>query len=330
MPTISQLESEISRYKNSHVPQSFVTITQGLQQLITDTFNPSDINALKQLMVSCATAEPTWGLLLGLHLWQLDCTNSADFHNVWNCSRYAGIQSRFSRLNTTEHLVNSTTLYASVNGSSKAAQYITAGNAYRQQHRYAEAECAYLQGLDVCVDDPFLKFRLVDLWLMTYQHDRAKHMLSSLRSRFPYAVEMLFQHPVTNGAQGPAHQLPDLKAEDANYVWMVAADSIYTERYGERLAHSIATALQTIQKKSQLNLHVHVVNQPYKSTPVDVINRMNALLPINSTQRTLNLDVATDNQRSALFASERFIFLAEILAKYNKPMLVSDIDVECL
>ena len=72
------------------------------------------------------------------------------------------------------------------------------------------------------------------------------------------------------------------------------------------------------------------MNQPDKSTPVDVINRMNALLPINSTQRTLNLDAATDNQRSAVFASERFVFLAEILAKYNKPMLVSDIDVECL
>ena len=184
MPTITQLEFEISCYKNSHVPKSFVTITQVLQQLITDTFNPSDINALKQLMVSCATTEPTWGLLLGLHLWQLDCTNSADFHNVWNCSRYAGIQSRFSSLNATEYLANSTTLYTSVNGSSSAAQYITAGNAYRQLHRYSEAECTYLQGLDVCVDDPFLKFRLVDLWLMTYQHDRAKQLLSSLRSRF--------------------------------------------------------------------------------------------------------------------------------------------------
>ena len=330
MPTISHLENEISRYKNNHVPQSFVTITQGLQQLLTDTFNPSDSNALKQLMVSCATTEPIWGLLLGLHLWQLGCTNAADFHNVWNCSRYAGIQSRFSNLNATEHLANSTTLYASVNGSISAAQYITAGNAYRQLHRYSEAECTYLQGLDVCVDDPFLKFRLVDLWLMTYQHDRAKQLLSSLRSRFPYAVEMLFQHPVLDGTQGPADQLPDLKAEVANYIWLVAADPVYTERYGERLANSIATARQTIPELSQLYLHLHVVNQPDKPTPVDVINRMNALLPLISTQRTLNLDAATENQRSAVFASERFIFLAEILAKYNKPILVTDIDVECL
>lgn len=332
MPTISQLESEISRYKNNHAPQSFVTITQGLQQFSTDTFNPSESNALKQLLVSCATTEPIWGLLLGLHLWQLDCTSSADFHNVWNCSRYAGIQSRYSSLNATEHLANSTTLYASVNGSISAAQYIAAGNAYRQLHRYAEAECAYLHGLDVCVDDPFLKFRLVDLWLMTYQHDRAKNMLSSLRSSFPYAVEMLFQHPVPEGTQGPADQLPDLKAEDANYIWLVAADPVYTERYGERLAHSIAKARLTTGEQAQvhLHLHLHVLNQPDKPTPVDVINKMNVLLPINSTQRTLNLDAATDNQRSAVFASERFIFLAEILAKYNKPLLVSDIDVECL
>ncbi len=330
MPKVSQLESEISRYKNSHAPASFVTITQDLQQIITYTLNPSDGSSLKQLMLSCATTEPLWGLLLGLHLWQLGCTNAADFHNVWNCSRYAGIQSRYSSLSATEHLANSTTLYGSVKGSSNAAQYIAAGNAYRQLHRYAEAECAYLQGLDVCVDDPFLKFRLVDLWLMTYQHDRAKQLLSSLRTRFPYAVEMLFQHPVPDGTQGPAQQLPHLKAEDANYVWMVAADPVYTERYGERLANSIATARQAIREQSQLSLHVHVVNQPDKPTPVDVINKMNELLPINSTQRTLNLDAATDNQRSAVFASERFIFLAEILAKYNKPMLVSDIDVECL
>jgi len=57
---------------------------------------------------------------------------------------------------------------------------------------------------------------------------------------------------------------------------------------------------------------------------------MAEVLPINSTQRTLDLSAASDNQRKALFASERFIFLAEILAKYNKPLLVSDIDVECL
>jgi hypothetical protein len=330
MLTISQLESEISRYKNNHAPESFVTITQDLQQLSTYTFNPSDSNSLKQLLVSCATTEPIWGLLLGLHLWQLGCTKAADFHNVWNCSRYAGIQSRYSSRSATENLAYCASLYVSVKGSNNAAQFITAGNAYRQLHRYAEAERAYLQGLDVCVDDPFLKFRLVDLCLMTYQHDRAKQLLSSLRSRFPYAVEMLFHHPVPDEIQGPAHQLPDLKAEDANYVWLVAADPVYTERYGVRLANSIVTARQTMREQSQIYLHLHVVNQPDKPTPVDVINRMNAMLPISSTQRTLNLDAATDNQRSAVFASERFIFLAEILAKYNKPILVSDIDVECL
>ena len=329
MPTISQLESKISRYKNSQTPESFLTITQDLQQLSTYPFNPSDSNSLKQLLVSCATTEPIWGLLLGLHLWQLGCTNAADFHNVWNCSRYAGIQSRYSSRSATENLAYCASLYVSVKGSNNAARFIIAGNAYRQLHRYAEAECAYLQGLDVCVDDTFLKFRLVDLCLMTYQLDRAKQLLSSLRSRFPYAVEMLFHHPVTDEIQGPAHQLPDLKAE-ANYVWLVAADPVYTERYGERLANSIVTARQRLREHSQIYLHLHVVNQPDKPTPVDVINRMNAMLPIISTQRTLNLDAATDNQRSAVFASERFIFLAEILAKYNKPLLVSDIDVECL
>ena len=49
-----------------------------------------------------------------------------------------------------------------------------------------------------------------------------------------------------------------------------------------------------------------------------------------STERTVPLAGATANQRSALFASERFLFLAEMLAKYNKPLLVTDIDVECI
>ena len=298
--------------------------------LLDEKAYQSDEHAhLQRLMVGCAHAEPVWGLMIGLHLWQLGLRSANDFYNVLNCARYAGISSKYSKLRASEHLANSS-LYAGPNGRNNPAQFIITGNAYRQRHRYAEAECAYLEGLDVCVGDPFLKFRLVHLWLMTYQHTRAMQLLASLRSSFPYALEMLFEHTVTKGTVGPDQQMPDLKADGAHYVWMVSADPVYTARYGLRLAHSIAKTRQAMGEQVQLQLHVHVVNQPDKPTPVDVITRMGALLPISSTQRTLDLKAASDNQRSALFASERFIFLAEILAKYNKPLLVSDIDVECL
>lgn len=209
------------------------------------------------------------------------------------------------------------------------APFIIRGNALRQLHRHAEAESAYIEGLEACPEDPFLKFRLVDLWLMTYQHARAEQLLASLRIRYPSALELMFCLPVAENAAGPDNVLPELSADGAELVWLVAADPVYLQRYGLRLAEGIAQRAGNANA-GKVKLHVHGVTEPGKPLPVDVLGAMAGLLPLHVTQRELNLVGASPNQRKALFASERFLFLAEMLAKYQRPMLVTDIDVDPL
>ena len=117
-------------------------------------------------MVIAAKTEAVWGLLAGLTLWKSGGRSLADFTNVWMLSRYSGIQSKFSPYPAIEHLRR-----VEPWGSNQAgpALYVIRGNAYRQLHRYADAESAYLEGIEHFPADPFLKFRLVDLSLMTYQ-----------------------------------------------------------------------------------------------------------------------------------------------------------------
>lgn len=330
---LADVQAQITRYSAERDPQRHAVISQALSRLCADTATLDEGMqvALKQLMIQSGTIEPVWGLMAGLRLWQSGHHEPHDFSNVWNCARYAGIQSRYSALSAQTHLANVTSLYGGQNGLHHAgnpASFIIAGNACRQLHRYADAESAYLQGLDACPDNPFLKFRLVDLWLMTHQHDRARQMLASLRSRYPYAREMMFALPVADDAAGPQEVLPELSAVGRDYVWMVAADPLYVQRYGARLAQSIAARQPA--GESRVHLHLHVVNEPEQAAPAAALQAVAALLPAHVTQRSLDLSGASADQRSAVFASERFLFLAEMLAKYDKPMLVSDIDVECL
>lgn len=333
LDTLQDLSNQLQQYIKVPGTQLFATISQGVSQLhsavnwatpVRDTFD-----RLESLMVTAAHVEPVWALQAGLALWSAGRQQSHHFHNIWNCSRYAGIHSRYSPLKAEEHLSNIGTLYSSDQtdpASPSLARFIIRGNALRQLHRYDEAETAYLHGLDVYPDDPFLKFRLIDLWLMTYQYGRANELLTSLRARYPDALEMLFALPVPDTAIGPDKIMPALDADGADFVWLVAADPVYLQRYGLRLAQGIARQRgETIVK-----LHVHVVTEPDKPAPTDVLEAMARLIPLHVTQRQLDLSGASANQRKALFASERFLFLAEMLAKYQRPLLVSDIDVECL
>ncbi len=336
---LATLQAEIALYQTDRDPARYASISQSLTRLSVEerTQTTEQQQALEQLMVLSATIEPVWGLLAGLLRWESGCQRPHDFSNIWNCARYAGIQSRFSTLSAQTYLAHVETLYNRQQLPHHPAPFIITGNAYRQLQRYAEAETAYLQGLDTCIDDPFLKFRLIDLWLMTYQHNRAQQMLVSLRSRYPQALEMMFAMPVPDDVAGPVNLLPELNSGDSDIVWLVAADPVYLRRYGLPLAQSIAAQIKpegqagaSTPPPPPMHLHVHVVVEADKTAPTETLDAMAAWVPIHSTQRVLDLRSASANQRSALFASERFLFLAEMLTKYAKPMLVTDIDVECL
>ncbi len=288
--------------------------------------------ALEQLMVACVNVEPVWALQAGVCLWASGRQQPHDFLNLWNCARYAGIESRFSAFTAEQHLQHLATLYgADFEHGQNPAPFIIRGNALRQLHRYGEAESAYLEGLSTYPDNPFLKFRLVDLWLMTYQHARANDLLASLRSRYPYALEHLFALPAPETAQAPGEVFTGLDAQGAELVWLVAADPIYIQRYGLRLAQGIAALLNAAPDRPRIHLHVHGIVEAATPMPLDVLQAMAGVstrLSVHFTQREVNLQGATANQRKAFFASERFLFLHELLQKYSRPMLVTDIDVD--
>lgn len=328
VPTLQSLTADVARYAQAPADDLYPAIGQRIAQVSGQcrAWSEEEQAELEKLMVRSAKVEPIWGLLAGTCLWASGRHREQDFHNVWNCSRYAGIQSRFSRLSPQDHLRNLATVYEQANAT---AAHIISGNALRQLHTYAEAESAYLQGLERVPDSPFLKLRLVDQWLMTYQHARAAQLLASLRARFPFALEMMFTLPIPEDAAVPDNLFPHLDPGDAEHIWFVAADPVYIQRYGPRLAKSVA-AVASRAGNSGLRLHVHVPREADCPVPLPTLQAMAALVPVNITQRTLDLSRVTPNQRATIFACERFLFLAEMLAKYDRPMLLTDIDVECL
>jgi hypothetical protein len=329
MDTTRSLAADIVHYAQHQSVDLYQSIGQRIATLskVERTLSIEDQSELGNIMTYSVNIEPIWGLLAGICLWSNGCRKANGFLNVWNLARYAGIQSRFSKLSPQEHLDNSKNTYIKAN---KAAICIIEGNALRQLHKYADAESAYLQGLTFSPDNPFLKFRLVDLWLITYQHARANQMLASLKSRYLYALEMLFALPVPDDIQGPDNQLPPLDPGEAEIIWLVAADPVYLQRYGVRLAKTVANPLVSRQSSARVRLHVHVIKGTDCATPIETLQAMAAVVPINITQRTLDLSSFSSNRRAALFSCERFLFLAEMITKYNTPLLVTDIDIECL
>lgn len=287
---------------------------------------------LEQLMVTSAQTEPVWSLLCAMALWDSGRRLPHDFANLWSAARYAGIASRFSVFTPEQHLQM---LDAVTWPLGHPARFLIQGNALRSLHRYSQAEDAYLAGLHHQPDHPFLKFRLVDLWLMTHQHQRAKDLLVSLRSRYLQALEHLFALPVPPDAPAPSPVFGELQTQGANMVWLVAADAVYIQRYGLRLAQGLHKLLSNPNPSAgpnppRITLHVHTVLDGTTPLPLEVLQAMAALVPMNATQRTIQLQGANANQRKAFFASERFLFLHELLHKYNRPLLVTDIDVDPL
>ena len=323
-PSIELITNLVTAYRASPDNEAHEEVTQQLVNFCAAGNNlpPDQGKALGAFLVLAAKTEAVWGLLAGLALWKSGGRTFADFSNVWMFSRFSGIQSQFNPYPAIEHLRRVETWSPDRAGP---ALYIIRGNAYRQLHRYSDAESAYLEGIEHFPADPFLKFRLVDLCLMTYQLGRARALLAGLRASYPYALEMMFSLPVPEAAIAPQNVLPDLSAENAEFVWLVAADPVYAEKYAVKFARTVAA-----QTHGSAHVHFHVVRDADTPPPAAVIEAVKALVPMVSTERTVPLSGATPNQRSALFASERFLFLAELLAKYNKPLLVTDIDVECL
>jgi len=329
LPEITTLLADIERYQARRDASLYVQISQNLIRLsAVESDEPGreeSVRDLEQLMLHSAKIEPIWGFMAGMLRWRAGCRSSHDFSNIWNCARYTGIQSRYANISPETYLAYSGALFGPEALPGNPLPYLIRGNALRQLRRYAEADSSYLEGIETCPGDPFLKFRLVDLCLMTYRIEQARQLLASLRNQYPYALEMMFILPVPPDSPGPQNVLPALSAGQCEFVWVVAADPVYVERYAVRFATHVRE-----QTAGKAHLHCHVIRDPDTPAPAMVIETLQRLLPLCSTERMVPLAKASANQRKALFASERFFFVAELLEKYRKPLIVSDIDIDCL
>lgn len=281
-----------------------------------------DAPTIRSAIEKIAQQESTWALLLASQLWRYSCQTITDFENHRQLAQFAGSSKKFSKIPIEEHWALAREL---IQKYPNPALYIILGNASRYLHQYAEAENAYLEGIHRYPDDPFLKLRLANLYLATYRIEQAHRLLRILQADYSYAREMLFIAPANQQAQISVESLPDLTAPGAQMVWLVAADPAYIEKYALRWASSV-------QKHAGqgLHLHLHVIAERNNELSKTTRHQLQAIAGLTMTERMVDLSGASANQRKALYSSERYLFLAEMLRKYAVPMVVSDIDVECV
>lgn len=263
--------------------------------------------------------ECAWALLLASVLWRHGVQSPADFENHRQFAQFAACSKKFTRLPIERHLELA---QAAVGEFPSPAVFVLLGNAHRFLQHTAQAEEAYLAGIQRYPADPFLKLRLADLYLATYKIEPAHLLLKQLQLNFPYAREMLFIAPAHVRAKIP-EVFPQIAVSEKAMVWLVAADPVYLQKY----ARPWLASVQQITGNA-LQLHIHAVGD--HATRLAEPLRSELIQNATLTERRVDLQAASPNQRKALFSCERFLFLAEMLEKYQKPILVTDIDVECV
>ena len=323
--SLSAIAAEVRSYAERADGVAYGRILDLLATLISDgsALSPAEVPRAQALLFDTAHVECAWALMAGDLLWRSGVRTPTDFLNISNCARFAGFSCRFTRIGTAEHLELAQQLKVA---QPSPAVYILLGNALRHLHQYTSAEDAYLEGIHRFPDFPFLKFRLVDLYLATYKLAHAHQLLTQLKPLYPYAREMMFitpaevDPPIGSSALAPPH------CGESSWVWFVAADPVYTERYAHRLLQSARS-----RTAGKVHFHVHLIRDLTSGLSADAYATLHALAgSATFTERKFDMSGRDAEWRKALYASERFLLLAEILKQYRKPVLVTDIDVECL
>lgn len=278
---------------------------------------------LEQLAGRVAQFESAWALALACLAWrEPDRRTPAAFLNAWQFARFAGNSGRFSRLNAASQLELSKAMWQDCASPAASIWY---ANALRQQRQFSAASDVLLDGIARFPNDPFIKFRLADLMLATGQAEAAQRLLRQLRPHFPFAREMMFITDIASPAPPGPDLFQSLDAGAAGIVCFAAADPVYMERYAPLY-------VQSMQRLApQAHLHLHIIRDVQASLPQGVVA---ALAPhaarLTLTQRSTSMEGRDRQWQKAFFASERFLLLAEMLKKYQRPIFVTDIDIELL
>jgi len=323
---IEEIINQLDSYSRNPEAAGFAQIYEVLAKkyLENSIVTPELAAGLRRVIQKGAEIECVWALFAADMLWRSGYQSAADFSNLWNCAQFAGFDQRFTRLKLSTHLSLSQRIVVSEHQPGAAIQ-IWAANALRANGDLDAAEALYQTSVRRFPDQPFSRLRLSDLYFATNRIEQARNLLAPIQSQYPSALEMMFISP-TEGRQNIFHQsLGQLPQTSAELIWLVAADPAYTRLYARRL---LATA-QDYDVANKVDFHFHQV--VIGDTTAAEISELKKVCPEGVfTSRHISDFNRGKNWNKAFFSCERFFVLPEILKIYQKPVLVTDIDVECL
>ena len=118
----------------------------------------------------------------------------------------------------------------------------------------------------------------------------------------------------------PPKEVAARMAEEADLVYLIAADSRYIGLFARPLAASIARA-----GGERVLLHVHAVNPDAEAIALLEGLRNGPIHLAVSTEQTA-LDDMDDMQRRVFYACSRLLVLPNLQASYGLPIIVADVD----
>lgn len=273
--------------------------------------------------VGCAAEQPVLACRLLLAAWEL---------NRHGGTNYATARSLFVHLGTGElgAAVAAEEFDAMVaKDPADRVALIGLSNLHRRARRLSVAELLCRRVLKQWPDNPFATGRLASILTEQGRYREADRLFQDLGRGYggveavirlsPEFMETLRRDTPPSGRQ------PDRDhAEAADLVVMAGCDSIYFHRFGDALANSLAKTCRRVL------LHFHVVD-----ADDGILVRLEQMrerlpgLPIRLTSEPVPATLPPDLRRT-YFACARFLRLPDVLADYQRPVLMLDVDMVVL
>jgi tetratricopeptide (TPR) repeat protein len=263
-------------------------------------------------------SDPILSCRLLLSSWHL---NRGDGHT------YATARSLFVHLGTGElgKSVDATIFETALQRSNAfdTVALIGLANLRRRVGRLNTAEALCRRALAQCPDIPFAAGRLASILAEQGRLREADALYIELGTRYP-GVEGLIRLDPAFFSQLTSNTDDNKfgsEAESADFVVFTGCDGAYFCKYIDAFANSVAAAAP------QALLHIHIIapNDAAQSHADDLVRR-HPTMDIRITQEPNPVGLS-DEKRRVYYACARFLRLPSLLAAYNKPILMLDVDL---
>ena len=219
-------------------------------------------------------------------------------------------------------------LAARARTSGRAADWVAVGNAERQRGRFSEAEEAYGMAVDAQPASPFGHSRLGNLLAVTGRGDEAQPHIDKA------AKAGLMPDGLVRLDRGFFHGLHDRRGELLRPAplgdWGDSARACVVfmscdAGYFDRFAHALVNSLRQHGRIDCL-VHIHVVN-PHAGMAAKMDRLRQSLAGIDIAWSHETIDIDAHAMPKTYYACLRFLHLPALIRRYDKPILVLDMDM---